>query len=498
MPETSNFSGKRPRAVGLLGGGVIGGGWAARFVLNGVDVRLYVRSTAGLERVQKMLANARRAYQRLMLVPLPAEGALTVVESIADAVRGVDLVQESVPEHLELKQQLLAVASGAAEPGTLICSSTSGFRPSVLQGQMDHPECMLVAHPFAPVYLLPLVELSAGQRTTPEALTRAENFYRSVGMHPLVVRKEVDAFIANRIQEAAWREALWLVHDDLATVQEVDDAVRYSFGLRRPIMGPFLAYLIGSGVTDMRQTMKRFGASLKKPWSKFTNVPELTDTFLDKLAEQARAQAGTENLTITELEQKRDDGLVAILRGLRSENSGAGEALARWERKLRDRPPQIASDSGPLRTLTFQIPSDWLDHNGQITQSHYVQLFHNATEALFRYIGIDNVYRLNIGSYYPLEAHLSHCMTLYTGDRVQVLTRVLSADEKRIHLFQALTREGDDSLAATSEEMMTFVRVGTGRSGPVQGNVRDRLLELARLHSELPYPERAGAIIGIR
>lgn len=495
MPERSNFSEKRPRAVGLLGGGVIGGGWAARFVLNGVDVRLYVRSTGGVERVQKMLANARRAYRRLMLVPLPAEGALTFVESIADAVRDVDLVQESVPERLELKQQLLAAANRAAAPNTLICSSTSGFRPSLLQAQMDHPECMLVAHPFAPVYLLPLIELCAGQRTAPAALARAEEFYRSVGMHPLVVRKEVDAFIANRIQEAAWREALWLVHDDLASVQEVDDAVRYSFGLRRAIMGPLLAYRIGSGVTNMRQTMERFGGSLKKPWSKFTDVPELTDAFLDKLAEQADAQAGTENLTITELEQKRDDGLVAVLRGLRSEGYGAGETLARWEQKMRDRVPQQTSGSAPLRMPVLEVRSDWLDNNGNIIGSRYVELCGYATDTLLRYIGIDGEYVSNTGSYHTVETHLSHLEELHAGDRVQVLTQVLGADDKRIHVFHVITREADGRRAATGEQMLVHVGAGTGRSAPVQGGVCARLLEVAQLHAKLPRPERAGARI---
>ncbi|MGY4167774.1 3-hydroxyacyl-CoA dehydrogenase NAD-binding domain-containing protein [Bradyrhizobium sp. USDA 4529] len=176
-------------------------------------------------RPRAILANGQ-----LTLAPLPPEGALTVVNSVADAVRGVELVQESASERLELKQQLLADVNRAAAPAILICSSTSGFRPSPLQTGIDHPERLLIAHPFNPVYLLPLVELCAGQRTAPETLTRAAEIYCSVGMHPLVIRKEVDGFIANRLQEALWREALWLVHDDVATVQEVDDAVRYSFG----------------------------------------------------------------------------------------------------------------------------------------------------------------------------------------------------------------------------------------------------------------------------
>ncbi|WP_247341295.1 3-hydroxyacyl-CoA dehydrogenase NAD-binding domain-containing protein [Bradyrhizobium sp. 132] len=338
MSDNSTFlPEKLPRRVGLLGGGTIGGGWAARFILNGVDVRLYDPAPGAVDRVQAILANARRLYRQLTQVPLPAEGALTVVESIAEAVADVDLVQESAPERLELKQQLLAAASRATAPDTLVCSSTSGLRPSLLQADMDHPERLLVAHPFDPVYLLPLVELCAGQRAVPKALARAADIYRAVGMHPLVVRKEVDGFIANRLQQAMWREALWLVHDDVASLQEIDDAVRYSFGLRRAVVGAFR--MGGGGAAGMRRFMEQWGSQLKWPLTKFTNVPELTDAFLDRLAEQSDAQVKSDNLTTSELERKRDDCLVAVLAGLRLQRYGAGETVALWERALLDRGP---------------------------------------------------------------------------------------------------------------------------------------------------------------
>lgn len=482
------MSERRPRAVGLLGGGVIGAGWAARFILNGVDVRLYGHSPSTVERVQNLLANARRAYRRLTLAPLPAEGSLTIVRSVAEAVCGVELVQESAPERLELKQTLLAVASQAAAPETLICSSTSGFRPSLLQAKVDHPERMLVAHPFNPVYLLPLVELCAGQHTAPEALAGAAEIYRAVGMSPLALRKEVDGFIANRLQEAVFREALWLVHDDLATVQEVDDAVRYSFGLRRPVMGPVQGFRVTVAETSARRAMERFGPELNLPWTKLTEVPEFTDAFLDKLAEQLEAQAG--KITIPEFEQKRDDCLVAVLQGLRNQRYGAGETLARWEQGLRDRLPQPTNGSGPLRTPTRQIPSEW---NADVIESHYLQLFGIAIDNLLCYIGVDAEYRSKSGSYRTVETHLSHLQELYAGDQVQVLTQILSADDKRLRLTHALTREGDEKAAATGEQVLVHVNTGSGRCGPVQGNVRERVLELARLHAELPRPERAGA-----
>ncbi|MFK4496070.1 carnitine 3-dehydrogenase [Bradyrhizobium japonicum] len=475
---------------------MIGGGWAARFILNGVDVQLYGPSSSAVERVQKRFADARRVYQRLTLATLPAEGSLTVVESVEDAVRGVELVQESAPERLETKQQLLAAASRAAAPETLICSSTSALRPSLLQARTDHPERVLVAHPFHPVHLLPLVELCAGRSTAPEALQRAAEVYRSIGMHPLVVRKEVDGFIANRLQEAVWREALWLVNDDVASVQEVDDAVRYSFGLRRPILGPIQTYRMAIAHQSTRRAMELFGSSLKSGLSRFADVPELTDSLLDKLAEQLDAQA--DNLTIAEFEQKRDDCLVAMLQGLRAQRTGAGETLYRWEQGLPDRTPQLAAGPWPLSMPMLEIPSDWIDYNGHVSESRYLQLCGMATDSLLRYVGIDGEYRSKYGSYRTVETHLSRLQEVRSGDRVQLLTQVLGADDKRLHLFHVITREGDKRPAATGEQMLIHVAGASNRGGPVQGDVRERTLELARLHAELPRPERAGASIRLR
>lgn len=493
MAERSKSSSdRRPRAVGVLGGGLIGAGWAARFVLNGVNVRLYSPSSGAVERVQNTLEKARRIYQRLAQFPLPVEGTLTVTNSVADAVHGTELVQESAPERLDLKQQLLATASREAASDAVICSSTSGFRPSLLQAELDHPERLLVAHPFNPVYLLPLVELCAGTRTEPDAVAQAVEIYRAVGMHPLVVRKEVDGFIANRLQEAMWREALWLVHNDVATVQEVDDAVRYSFGLRRAVIGPFR---IAGGASGMRRYMEQWGPMLKSPWTKLTDVPELTDGFIDKLAAQSDLQARTENLSFRELEEKRDDGLVAVLKGLRSQRYGAGQTLAQWERALRDRAPPVRNASGPVRTPTQEISCDWLDDSGHINQSRYLELCGYATEILLRYIGVDDHYLSTVGNYLPVETHLSDSRQLGPGDRVQVLTQVLAADEERLHLFHVITREGEEAPMATSEQMLVHVNTGTRCGVPAQGSVREHVLELARLHAKLPYPERVGASI---
>ena len=325
-----------PQRVGLLGGGVIGGGWAARFALAGTEVRLYDPDPQAERKVSEVLAGARVAWAALTDVPLPPEGAVHVVGSVAEAVDGAQLVQESAPEVPELKQRLLAEADRHAPDDAIVASSTSGLTPTVLQAQMARPERMVVAHPFNPVYLLPLVEVCAGQRTDPTTPARAAATYASVGMRPLVVRREIDGFVADRLLEALWREALWLVADGIATVEEVDDAIRYGAGLRWSFMGTYQTYRIAGGEGGMRHFMAQFGPALQWPWTHLMDVPELTDELLDRIAEQSDDQIG--DVSVRELEAVRDRCLVAVLRALRDVPYGAGEALAAYESRLLARP----------------------------------------------------------------------------------------------------------------------------------------------------------------
>lgn len=320
--------------VGLLGGGVIGAGWAARCALNGIDVRVFDSDPRAEPRLQAVLKNARRAYAQLNLTPVSDEGEVCVVREAEAAVAEADFIQESLPEREELKVFVLALASRAARSGVVIASSTSGLLPSRLQSEMQNPERFLVAHPFNPVYLMPLVETCAGSRTSPDACDAAEAFYRSIGMMPIRVRKEIDAFIADRLMEALWREALWLVQEDVATVEEIDDVMRYGPGLRWALMGSFMIYRMGGGEAGMRHFLHQFGPSLQWPWSRLTDVPELDDALIEKIATQSDAQAS--GRSIHELEQLRDQGLVALIKALRQMDWGAGRVFAEYESHRRN------------------------------------------------------------------------------------------------------------------------------------------------------------------
>jgi carnitine 3-dehydrogenase len=477
----------KPARVGLLGGGVIGAGWAARFVLNGCDVRLYDPSSEAAVRVGQVLDDARAAYRQLTLAPLPPEGELRIVDSVEQAVAGAELVQESAPERAELKRELLAAADRASSPEALFCSSTSGLRPTDLQSEMERPERFCVAHPFNPVYLLPLVELCAGERTAPETVERAATLFRSVGMQPLVVRSEIEGFIADRLLEALWREALWLVNDGVATVEEVDDAIRYGAGLRWAFMGTYLTYRIAGGEEGMRHFLRQFGPALEWPWTHLTDVPELTDELVETIAGQSDAQAG--GMSTRELEQLRDRVLVRLLQALRVEETAAGATLAAWERELLG-----AAAPAPTR----HIPPEWVDYNGHVHESRYLQLFSDATDGLLGQLGVDAGYLAGEGSFFTVETHLSHLRQLEAGDRVHVTTQLLDSDEKRLHLFHALFREGEADPLATAEQMLLHVDTESGRAAPAREPVRGLVAELARRHEALPRPERAGRSVGVK
>jgi len=403
-------------------------------------------------------------------------------------------VQESAPEREGLKRDVLAAASRAAGPDVVIATSTSGLRPSRLQADMEHPERLTVGHPFNPVYLLPLVEVCGGERTAPETVERAAAVYGAVGMSPLLLRREVDAFVADRLLEALWREALWLVADDVATVEEVDDALRLGAGLRWAFMGPFMTYRIAGGTAGMRHFLEHFGPTLKLPWTKLTDVPELTAAFVDKVVAQSDAQAAGRDRRA--LERMRDDCLVALIQGLRSHDVGAGAVLAAHERALftATPAPPAAKESAPLRLHATVVAPEWIDYNGHAHESTYLRVFGDTTDALLRHIGLDLA---GGSSYYTVETHLSHLGQARADERLHTTTQLLGHDAKRLHLFHALYRTDDDALLATAEQMLLHVNARAGRAAPADPALVERLERIARAHADLPRPERAGRAIGM-
>ena len=315
----------------VVGAGVIGSAWAARFALHGVDVRVFDPNPDTERIIGEVFANARAAWSALELPP-PTEGSVTVVGSIAEAVCGAEHVQENAPENLAVKRRILTEIDLHTPPEVVVASSTSGIKPTDLQAALTHPERLVVGHPFNPVYLLPLVEVCGGEQTAASAVAAAINTYESVSMKPLQVRVEIDAFIADRLLEAVWREALWLVNDGVATTAEIDDAIRYGFGLRWAQMGLFETYRAAGGEGGFAHFIGQFGPTLALPWSRLTDVPELDDELVETLVAQSDAQSGQH--TPRELERIRDANLVGILKALESTRWAAGETLAEQRSRL--------------------------------------------------------------------------------------------------------------------------------------------------------------------
>jgi carnitine 3-dehydrogenase len=488
------------RKVALVGGGVIGAGWAARLIENGIDVTLCDPDPELERKAGEVLANADRAYAKLTMAPRGRRGSVNYTRDVEAAVADADFVQESAPEREDLKIPLFARMDRATWPDVVIASSTSGLLPTRLQSEMAHPERFTVGHPFNPVYLLPLVEICGGKKTSTETKQRAAAFYERIGMRPLHVRKEIDGFIADRLMEAMWRESLHLIHDDVATAEEVDDAIRFAAGLRWSFMGNFLVYRIAGGEQGMRHFMAQFGPALKLPWTKL-EAPDLTDELLDKIVAQSDEQAGERS--IRELERLRDDCLISVMQGLQAHDWAAGQVLKRYAARLYDASyGALGIDAldlaQPLRLYQNRIPTDWVDYNGHVNESRYLQLFSDGSDALLRLIGLDQGYLARGFSWFTVETHIMHKDEAHAGDLVEVTAHVLAADEKRMHIFQTATREEDGTVVATGEQMLLHVDTRAGRACPAEPAMRDRLLRIAAAQAGLPRPADAGRHVGER
>jgi carnitine 3-dehydrogenase len=298
------------KTFAALGVGVIGSGWVARALANGLDVIAWDPARGAEQSLRERVGNAWPALQRLGLAAGASTERLRFVATVEECVGQADFIQESAPEREDLKLALHAQISAAAKPDAIIASSTSGLLPTDFYAHAVHPERCIVGHPFNPVYLLPLVEVVGGQQTAPATVAAAIEIYRALGMQPLHVRKEIPGFIADRLLEAVWREALHLVNDGVATTGEIDDAIRYGAGIRWSFMGTFLTYTLAGGNAGMRHFMAQFGPALELPWTKLV-APKLTESLIDSVVDGTTAQLGGHS--IAQLERYRDDAIISVM-----------------------------------------------------------------------------------------------------------------------------------------------------------------------------------------
>jgi len=485
------------KAAGVIGAGVIGSGWIARLLLNGIDVFVYDPSKEAPKYVKKVINNAERAYKKLLTSNLPKKGKLLFSNSISEVAKSSELIIEAVPERLSIKQSAYEEIESSADKNLVIASSTSGILPSDLQAKMKHPERLLVAHPFNPVYLLPLVEVVGGAKTSKAAIEETSRIFTNIGMFPLHIKKEIPAFIADRLLESVWREALWLVNDDIATTEEIDDAIRYGFGLRWAQMGLFETYRLAGGEAGMRHFISQFGPCLEWPWTHLMDVPEFTDELIEKVSSQSDQQSG--KFSIDELMEKRDDNLVDFLKVLKDNQWGAGNSLKEFDESLSEsiNKPKFSelNLSSPLLTYITKIPKEWADYNGHMTEARYLECFSEATTEMMSIIGADDEYILNIGSYFTVETHIRHLDEVQIGESIKAKTQVIYGENKKLHLFHWLNHE-DGRLLATAEHMLIHVDLKTRGASMPNDLVVKRMGLVYEAHKKLPRPEGLSRAVG--
>ena len=471
------------RQAAIIGGGVIGSGWAARFLMAGWNVRIFDPNPNFRNLLERYIDNARRSYPALYDASLPPEGEIQLCNNPVEAVRGADWIQECVPERLDVKQRVYAALQEICQPETPIASSTSGFTPTDLQQGAIRPQDIFVAHPYNPVYLLPLVELVGSSANLPASMEAACSTLRAVGMVPIHLRKEIDAHIGDRLLEAAWREALWLVRDDYATTEEIDDVIRLGFGLRWAQMGIFETYRIAGGDDGMAHFIEQFGPCLKLPWSRLTDVPDLNEELVEKIASQTETHG--KDYSCADLERIRDDNLVTILRGLKSANWGAGSFLRDAEKRLATVPPSPVD--GPMVTACRVIPADWMDYNGHMNESRYLECFSKSTDIFLERCGCNSDYIASGRSFFTVETNMRHFGEVKAGDQVTCNTICLRGGGKKLHLHHSMLRNGED-LVAEAEHLLIHVDLETRKSSEPLPSVATILGSICDTHGSAALP----------
>ncbi|MEM7169159.1 MAG: 3-hydroxyacyl-CoA dehydrogenase NAD-binding domain-containing protein [Pseudomonadota bacterium] len=297
------------KRIACIGAGPIGGGWAAHFLAKGYDVVCYLHDPSEKGSLLRLIDTAWDCLAQIGLAKGASPERLTTTSDLAAAVQKADFVQESVPEVLEIKQALYEKLGDLVPNGVIIASSTSGLSMTDIQARCATPERTVVAHPFNPPYLLPLVEMVGGEKTDPAALTWAADFYRLCGKAPLILTKEVPGFVATRLQEAVWREALHMIENGEATPEQIDIAMVNGPGPRWAFAGPCFTYHIGGGEGGMAYCLDQFGPALKLPWTRL-EAPELSKELRDTLV--SACERLDNDRGFSQLSKERDAGLVAV------------------------------------------------------------------------------------------------------------------------------------------------------------------------------------------
>lgn len=297
--------------VAILGGGVIGASWASLFIASGYPVRCFDPADNADGAIRDYAARAMPTLRALGLPQAEAPAALTVAKSAAAAVDGAGFVQESVPERIEIKHALFTEIESVLAPDAVVASSASGLTVSEMQGGWRDPSRLVLGHPFNPPHLIPLVEVMGNDKTAPDAIDRAEAFYADCGKVTIRVKKEVPGHVANRLQAALWKEAISLVGEGVASVEDVDKAIWAGPGLRWAAMGPHMLFHLGAGERGLGEFCARYRPSFERWWGSMHDV-NLNDAMAERLADGIAEEQGERGMT--DLMAERDALIVGMLK----------------------------------------------------------------------------------------------------------------------------------------------------------------------------------------
>jgi 3-hydroxyacyl-CoA dehydrogenase len=313
---------KSIRRIAIIGTGVIGASWTALFLAKGLEVVATDIAPNAEASLRKFVENAWPALKRLGLSAGASQSNLKFTAEIAQALGGADLVQENGPERIDFKQKLYGQLDELLPPGVIIASSSSGLTMSEVQkGAASHPERCVIAHPFNPPHLIPLVEIVGGTKTSEATIQRAAEFYTSIGQRTVRLNKEMPGHVANRLQAALAREVYYLVAEGVVSAADVDTALCWGPGLRWGIMGNMMLNHLGGGPGGIEHFFQQFSGPMTA-WWKTLGSPVLSPEVQKKLIESVHAEVGSRS--IEELEAERDEVLLGLLE-LRNKAAGSGQ-----------------------------------------------------------------------------------------------------------------------------------------------------------------------------
>ena len=295
--------------IAVIGTGVIGAGWIIRFLFNQKKICVYDPQLKQRIFLEKEIKRVKLILNKIYKKNINLSKQLKFCKSIKEAVKSADLVQENAPENERLKIKIIKEISEYAKKNTLIASSSSGLLPSKIQSKCINPKRLIIAHPFNPVYLLPLVELVRGKETDKKNIFKAQKFYVEIGMKTIVLKKELPGYLSDRLQESMWRESLHIINEGYASTKDLDDAIIYGPGLRWSIMGTFLTFHLAGGEMGMKHMLEQFGPALKLPWTKL-KAPNLTKSLKNKIIKGTKIQS--KNKSIKNLSNIRDNFLIDL------------------------------------------------------------------------------------------------------------------------------------------------------------------------------------------